>query len=232
MLFLIRVNIMHSYTEENYIKAIFQMIEEKGMKASTNAIAEHMDTAPSSVSDMIRKLSEKNLINYEKYKGVTLTKQGRDIAISIVRKHRLWEVFLVEKLNYKWNEVHDIAEQLEHIQSSDLIDRIEQFLDYPKIDPHGDPIPNHKGEIPALETTRLSEVPMGKNVLMAAIDNHSTSFLEHLDKLGLTLGVEIIIEEIVQFDKSLQIKINQDKSIHISNEVSKNILVTDKELVS
>ena len=219
---------MHSYTEENYLKAIFQMLEEKGIKASTNAIAEHMDTAPSSVSDMIRKLAEKKLIHYEKYRGVTLTEDGRRIAVNIVRKHRLWEVFLVEKLDYKWNEVHDIAEQLEHIQSEDLVDRLEKFLGYPKVDPHGDPIPNYKGEFHVFQTIRLSEASTKEMVVMAGIDNHTTAFLQHLDKLGLGLEMEIGINEIVPFDKSLLITINRDKQVHISHEVAKCILVTVK----
>lgn len=219
---------MPSYTEENYLKAIFQMLEEKGMKASTNAIAEQMNIVPSSVSDMIRKLAEKKLIHYEKYKGVTLTKEGREIAINIVRKHRLWEVFLVEKLDYRWNEVHDIAEQLEHIQSVDLIDRVEKFLGYPKVDPHGDPIPNHKGKFHVFQTTRLSEASTKERVVMAGVDNHTTPFLQYLDKNGLALGCQIVILEITPFDKSLLIAINSDKQMQISHEVAKNILVSAK----
>lgn len=138
---------MNSLTEENYIKAIYKLCEKSADAVSTNAIAEKMHTKAASVSDMLKKLSKKKLINYRKYQGVTLTAKGEKLALAIVRKHRLWELFLVQKLNFKWDEVHDIAEQLEHIQSDELVKRIDKFLDHPKFDPHGDPIPDVNGKL-------------------------------------------------------------------------------------
>lgn len=153
---------MFTYSEENYIKTIFHL-EQKALEGvSTNAIAEQMDTKASSVTDMIKKLSEKGVINYVKYQGVTLTQEGRKTALSIIRKHRLWEVFLVETLDFSWDEVHEIAEQLEHIHSEKLIDRLDKLLDFPKYDPHGDPIPTKDGTFSERDKILLSELTVGE----------------------------------------------------------------------
>src|SRR5690554_7659989 len=138
-------------SEENYLKIIYHLSLNSNSGVSTNAIAHAMESKPSSVTDMVQKLADKNLVAYKKYQGVQLTEKGKEVAMHIVRKHRLWEVFLVEKLGFSWDEVHDIAEQLEHIQSENLIDRLDKFLDFPTEDPHGDPIPNNKGELPKLK---------------------------------------------------------------------------------
>ena len=137
-----------TFSEENYLKTIYHLTTSLSTEISTNAIAEMMETKASSVTDMLKKLAEKDLVHYKKYQGVFLTPKGKLAAKMIVRKHRLWEVFLVEKLDFSWDEVHEVAEQLEHIQSKKLIDKLDQFLEYPSIDPHGDPIPNAKGEWP------------------------------------------------------------------------------------
>ena len=219
---------MTSYTEENYLKAIYKLAEKGEEEISTNAIAESLELKAGSVTDMIKKLSEKGLIQYTKYAGVSLTETGKLTAVKIIRKHRLWEVFLVEKLGFKWDEVHPMAEELEHIKFEELIDRLDSFLGYPKFDPHGDPIPNNKGEFQPFKSIRLSEVATAKPVLMTGIENHTAPFLQHLDKLGLSLGVEILVNEVTDFDQSLQITINAGKQVHISHEVAKNILVSGK----
>jgi DtxR family Mn-dependent transcriptional regulator len=220
---------MVSYTEENYLKAIYKLSETSKEEIPTNAIAESLEVKAGSVTDMLKKLAEKGLIQYTKYTGVTLTAKGEETAIKIVRKHRLWEVFLVEKLGFTWDEVHPMAEELEHINFDVLTDRLDSFLGYPKFDPHGDPIPNREGKLQPSKSIRLSEVTVGKQVCMTGIENHTPSFLQYLDKLGLTLGSDILIKEVAPFDQSLQITISGDKQVYISHEVAKNILVSAKD---
>ncbi len=217
---------MTSFTEENYLKIIYLLCERtNGNEVSTNDLAEQTQTKAASVSDMLRKLAEKNLINYRKYQGVTLTKNGQQIALNIIRKHRLWEVFLVNKLGYGWDEIHDIAEQLEHIDSEDLTNRLDNFLGNPKYDPHGDPIPNSQGLMPSMANLRLSEVGFNKEVVMTGVAVHSPSFLQHLDKLQIKLGSSIKVIELNDFDKSLTIILNNQITLFVSYEVAKNLLV-------
>lgn len=215
---------MHSFTEENYLKAIYKLIEQEGDVVTTNSIAEKMNTKAASVTDMLKKLSDKKLINYQKYQGVTLTLKGEKVALNIIRKHRLWEMFLVEKLDFKWDEVHDVAEQLEHINSDKLVEQIDKFLNYPKVDPHGDPIPDAKGKLNISKSQQLSKFQKNDLCVMTGVVDHTPSFLQYLDRSGLALGCEIKIKEIVEFDHSLQIIINKSRSLFISNEVAKNIL--------
>ncbi|MES2592609.1 MAG: metal-dependent transcriptional regulator [Bacteroidota bacterium] len=219
---------MNSFTEENYLKAIYKLIEQEGETVTTNAIAEKMSTKPASVTDMLKKLADKKLINYQKYQGVTLTSKGEKIALTIIRKHRLWEMFLVEKLDFKWDEVHDVAEQLEHINSDKLIEQIDKFLCYPKVDPHGDPIPDAKGKVNIQKSHLLSKFNKNDVCIMTGVVDHSTAFLQYLDKCGLALGNEIKIKDIVEFDHSLQITINKGSTTFISNDVAKNILAIIK----
>lgn len=219
---------MNSLTEENYIKAIYKLIEADGDTVSTNAIAEKMNTKAASVTDMLKKLHSKKLINYQKYQGVSLTGKGEKVALTIIRKHRLWEMFLVEKLDFKWDEVHDVAEQLEHIDSDKLIEQIDKFLNYPKVDPHGDPIPDAQGKLSITKSQPLSKYNKGETCVMTGVVDHSTAFLQYLDKMEIALGNEIKIKDIVPFDKSLQIIVNKGQGIFISNEVAKNILVKIK----
>jgi DtxR family Mn-dependent transcriptional regulator len=217
---------VNSFTEENYLKAIYKIGEKGNGKITTNAIAEMVNTAPASVTDMLKKLADKKFIRYEKYQGVSLTPTGKKVAVSIIRKHRLWEFFLVEKLNFRWDEVHDIAEQLEHIVSDKLINRLDDFLDSPKTDPHGDPIPDDKGQFHSKKTFPLSETAGNLAVVITGVIDHNPSFLKYLDKSGLLPGKKIIVKEIIEFDKSLNISINASKKIfHISYDVAKNILV-------
>lgn len=179
---------MNSFTEENYLKAIFKLLEKGGKTVSTTAIADRMNTKAATVTDMLKRLAEKKLINYQKYQGVTLTDKGKAIAVSIIRKHRLWEVFLVEKLHFKWDEVHDIAEQMEHINSDELVNRLDGFLNHPKFDPHGDPIPDAKGVFNRKKSLLLAEIAVGETCVMTGVVDHSTSFLQYLDKVGLSIG--------------------------------------------
>lgn len=218
---------MLSYTEENYIKSIYHLSLEGKGEVTTNAISDALSTKPSSVTDMLRKLSEKKVINYRKYQGVSLTEKGRKVALEIIRKHRLWEVFLVEKLKFNWDEVHEIAEQLEHIQSSLLIKRLDEFLGFPRYDPHGDPIPNENGEIKQKVSFPLSDWDINNNSVVVGLKETSPVFLQYLDKTGIYIGAKVKIIERIEFDKSLEIQVDNHKQLIISNEVAKNILITD-----
>lgn len=219
---------MYSYTEENYLKAVYKLSEAAEEAINTNSIAEVLRTKAASVTDMIKKLSDKKLLKYEKYRGVTLTEKGRKVAVEIVRKHRLWEVFLHEKLKFGWDEVHDIAEQLEHIQSAALTDKLEEFLDFPSHDPHGDPIPTKQGEIKKSNFIVLSTLELKQKAHMCGVAEHSPLFLKHLDKIGFTIGSECEIEEVNGFDGSIRLRIEDKKEVFISKEIARNILVKVK----
>jgi DtxR family Mn-dependent transcriptional regulator len=216
---------MNSFTEENYLKTIFHLSEKSDAPVATNSISEVMGNKAASVTDMLRKLAEKGLINYVKYQGVSLTKKGRETAIAIIRKHRLWEVFLVEKLGFKWDEVHDIAEELEHIKAPELVDRLDTFLGHPTHDPHGDPIPNSHGEFQQNEWIILAKMNPGQTGILSGVSEHSTVFLQYLEQQGLLLGTRIKLEEIMAFDGSLKLLINQNQSLSISREAAKNLLM-------
>lgn len=219
---------MNSLTEENYLKAIYKLVSQGTAAVTTNAIAEKMNTKAASVTDMLKKLSDKKLINYEKYYGVKLTAKGEKVALNIIRKHRLWEMFLVEKLEFGWDEVHDVAEQLEHINSEKLVAQIDKFLNYPKVDPHGDPIPDANGKFHVQKSALLSTFKQNEVCMMTGVVDHSAAFLQYLAKVQLTLGCEIKINEVNEFDRSLHIAVGKGKSFFISNDVAKNILVTIK----
>lgn len=218
----------NSFTEENYLKAIFKLQEKSESGVSTNDIALSVNTRAASVTDMLKKLSEKKLINYKKYQGVSLTALGNKTAINIVRKHRLWECFLVDKLNFKWDEVHDIAEELEHIDSVELIERLNTFLGYPEYDPHGDPIPTREGVFNNRKMKILLDMPNNFEGSIAGVSEHSSSFLKHLEKLKIGLGVEVKIIDKNEFDNSLWISLDANKPVVISKEVAKNLLVFKK----
>jgi DtxR family Mn-dependent transcriptional regulator len=215
---------MVTLSEENYLKAIYHLGKQGVNAVSTNAIAEKMDTKASSVTDMIKKLAEKDLVDYIKYQGVSLTKEGRLTAASVIRKHRLWEVFLVEKLHFSWDEVHDVAEQLEHIQSKKLINELDAFLDHPTHDPHGDPIPDKDGNISKTDKIILSQLQAGEHCICIGVNDSSADFLKYLDKHHIALGTPIQIISKEPFDESMTIKVN-DTTINISKVVSNNIYV-------
>ncbi len=215
---------MQSYTEENYLKVIYHLAELSS-PVQTNAVAERMQTKAASVTDMMKKLSEKKLIDYIKYQGVTLTETGKLAAINIIRKHRLWEVFLVDKLNFKWDQVHEVAEELEHIKSALLIERLDEFLDFPKADPHGDPIPDKYGNFTEQTLVKISKLSIGEKGVITGVSEHSAAFLQHLEKLGLTLGKSIEVGEVISFDGSVELNLN-DRKVNISREVAKHILIS------
>jgi len=215
---------MQSFTEENYLKIIYHLSLNTESTVQTNAIAERIQTKAASVTDMIKKLADKQLVDYKKYQGVKLTESGKAAAINIVRRHRLWEVFLVEKLNFKWDEVHDIAEELEHIKSPELIERLDEFLAFPKNDPHGDPIPDKNGKLDKTIFIKLGKLKAGDKGLIMGVSEHSSLFLQHLEKLGLTLGKQIKITEITDFDGSVELNV-ENKQINVSREVAKHILI-------
>lgn len=216
---------MQTLSEENYLKSIYNL-EKQGLKKITpTAIAEALSNNPASVVDMIKKLTEKQLLEYEKAKGVKLTDLGKDVAISVVRKHRLWEVFLLEKLGYGWDEVHDIAEQLEHVHHIDLADRLDKFLGQPQYDPHGDPIPKANGETAITYKTLLAEMEEGKTCRVVAVKDTSTAFLQYLKKLEIGIGTKITLIEKIPFDNSIVIMIGNTVKTTVSKIFAENLLV-------
>lgn len=215
---------MFSLSEENYLKAIFHLERSFPTGVSTNALAEEMSTKASSVTDMIKRLSEKKLVAYKKYQGVKLSKIGREAAVDIIRKHRLWEVFLVNKLGFAWDEVHEVAEQLEHIKSDKLIKELDRFLDFPKRDPHGDPIPDSNGNFAISNKVLLAELNKGESGICIGVKDSSAEFLQYLDKNNIALGQVIDILEKESFDQSMLINLN-GKELKISNVISSNLYI-------
>ena len=217
---------MLSFTEENYLKAIYRLSEGGQKAGSTNEIAESMSTKAASVTDMIKKLSNKNVVSYEKYYGARITKQGKSQALSVIRKHRLWETFLVEKLHFSWDEVHEVAEQLEHIQSPLLIEKLDEFLGYPTADPHGHPIPDKDGKVQDLRLIPLSDSVVGKKPVVRSVKDGSPAFLQYLSKIGIYIGAKITILDKIEFDGSLEVLIDHKSRIFISRDAAENLLVT------
>ena len=217
---------MLSYTEENYLKALLQLTVERSDKpeAGTNELAAHLQVKPATANDMLKRLKEKHLIHYEKYGKSSLTAEGRKHAIEVVRKHRLWETFLFEKLDFSWDEVHEVAEQLEHIQSQKLIDRLDKFLDYPAFDPHGDPIPNAKGELKIPFKKTLNEEVPGHRCRMVGVKDNSATFLRYVDKLGLSINKQIRLLARQPYDELLEIEVNGQKT-SVSPKFADNILI-------
>jgi len=214
-----------TFTEENYLKAIFKITERAVKVASTNAVAQEVNTSAASVTDMLKKLNEKGYINYEKYKGATLSPTGVNVATQLIRKHRLWEVFLHEKLKFPWEQVHDIAEELEHINSDDLITRLDNFLGNPRFDPHGDPIPNAEGKFMLRNQTTLDIVKLGQKVIVVGVSHHTVEFLQYLNQLNVKLGTAFKILAVTSYDKSMTLEKDNTETITLSHEVSKNLLV-------
>lgn len=215
-----------SSTEENYLKAIYHLQQtDVARGVSTSNLSEHLQNKAASVSDMLKRLSDKKLIHYEKYKAVSLTRSGEKLATGIVRKHRLWEVFLMEKLGFRWDEVHELAEQLEHIKSDDLIERLAEFLGHPEFDPHGDPIPNAKGLLPQARFMPLNQMKAKLLCRFSAVGDHSNAFLQHLTSIGLQLGERIRIEERNSYDGSLLISLQNKTKLYLSDKVASNLLV-------
>ncbi len=215
---------MPSHTEENYLKTIYKLAEaEPGQDVSTNRIAAALTTRAASVTDMLRRLAEKELLAYEKYKGVRLTAEGQRLALLTIRKHRLWEVFLVQQLGFSWDEVHDVAEELEHVQSPLLMRRLDAFLSFPTLDPHGAPIPAEDGAVRRPNHRLLAELAVGECGTLAAVKDTSPPFLQYLDKVGLPLGAQVRVLDKVTFDNSLELCVNDERTILISAEVGRNL---------
>ncbi|MFN5418125.1 MAG: metal-dependent transcriptional regulator [Flavobacteriia bacterium] len=221
---------MLSITEENYIKHILSFLLSNGYNqgVGTNELASSLDVKPSSVNVMLKRLRDKELIVYEKYGKIFLSETGKLIGMEIIRKHRLWETFLYEKLDFTWDEVHEVAEQLEHIHSSKLIEKLDKFLDFPAFDPHGDPIPNKKGEIKITPKQLLSEIEVGKKCKMVAVNDNSAVFLKYVQELGIAINNEIKVLSKLSFDESLEISV-EGKKARVSKKFAQNIyVVSDK----
>jgi DtxR family Mn-dependent transcriptional regulator len=215
---------VNTLAEENYLKSIYHL-SLNAASVSTNQIAAVLNTSAASVTDMLKKLAEKQLINYARYQGVSLTPAGEKIAIHIIRKHRLWEYFLVEKLDFKWDEVHEMAEEMEHISSKELIDRLDKFMGYPKYDPHGDPIPDCNGKFKVHELKLVSLILVDEGGVISGVRDHSAAFLQYLEKQQLTIGKKIKVIEIVDYDHSMVLQVERNK-VNISREVANNLLIS------
>jgi DtxR family Mn-dependent transcriptional regulator len=216
---------MISLTEENYLKSIYHLSKAGMESVTTNDLAEAMNTKAASVTDMIKKLSIKEFITYEKYYGVNITSKGKGLALSVIRKHRLWETFLVKKLDFTWDEVHEVAEQLEHIQSVRLIEKLDEFLGFPKVDPHGDPIPDSNGKFKVPQQMALGSLKQGSESIIVAVKDSDSQLLKYLDKIGAHPGKKIKVVDREEYDGSMEVSINGQR-FFISKEVSENILVT------
>lgn len=218
----------YSSSKENYIKAIFHLQQTDGV-VTTNDLAKELDTRPASVTDMLKKLKAQKLLLYEKYQGFRLSTEGKKIALQIIRKHRLWEYFLVEKLRFGWEEVHEIAEELEHITSKQLVDRLDEFLGFPKTDPHGDPIPDSSGKFKVRQHIILSELIPNMAAVVTNIGDQSNEMLELLKHKNISLGTRLEVKKKFTFDRSLELKIKNQPPITISEEVAKNVFVMYEE---
>lgn len=214
----------YSASKENYLKAIFHLQTQDGV-VTTNELAEELQTRAASVTDMLKKLKDQKLLIYEKYRGFKLSAEGRKVAIQIIRKHRLWEYFLVEKLQFGWDEVHEIAEELEHISSKKLIDKLDEYLGFPKTDPHGDPIPDSSGKFERVEQVNLLELPLNQWAEISGVTDQSAEILELLRHKNLAIGTRLEIKKKFSFDNSLEVRIKNQPSVTISVEVAKNIFV-------
>lgn len=213
----------YSVSEENYLKTIYHL-QEDGGTVGTNALAGKLNTKAASVTDMMKKLSAKGLLNYTPYYGFSLSNEGKKIAVSVVRRHRLWEVFLASRLNFDWKEVHSIAEELEHVRSKKLIDKLDEYLGFPQTDPHGDPIPDSKGKILHSQSVPLTELPLHRQAEILQVTNQSGEILEHLREKGLNLGTMVEITKVHAFDRSLEIK-RKNKMITITRELAQHLFV-------
>ena len=213
-----------SVAEENYIKSIYHL-QQSFENVTTNALAEHIKTKPASVTDMLKKLQQKNLLNYNPYKGFRLSKEGNKAALNIIRRHRLWEYFLVNQLQFNWEEVHEVAEQLEHVSSKKLVDKLDAFLNFPKYDPHGDPIPDSNGKINQQQQMPLFELPLNTMAVITSVQNQSSDLLAFLSNRDIHIGTKLEVKQKLSFDNSIEVKIKNKQSFHISEQVANAIQV-------
>ncbi|MCW3116742.1 MAG: iron-dependent repressor [Chitinophagaceae bacterium] len=214
----------YSTSEENYIKTIFHLQVDNDT-VTTNALAHELLTRPASVTDMMKKLKTKKLVQYQPYKGFRLNMEGKKVALSIIRRHRLWEFFLSEKLKFDWDEIHDVAEELEHVSSRKLVDKLDEFLGYPKFDPHGDPIPDVHGKMENFQRVSLSALPFNTLAEVCLVSNQSSGMLEVLRHKNIAIGTKLEVKKKFGFDNSLEIKIRQQAPVTISEQLAKNIFV-------
>jgi DtxR family Mn-dependent transcriptional regulator len=218
----------YSTSEENYIKTIFHL-QQHSDTVTTNALARELKTSAASVTDMMKKLKVKKLLHYEAYRGFKLSIDGRKVALGIIRRHRLWEFFLAEKLKFNWDEVHAIAEELEHVGSKKLIDKLDEYLGHPKFDPHGDPIPDVNGKIESNKQFCITALPLNTSVVVCRVQNQSAEMLDLLKHKKIAIGTNLEIKKKFSYDESLEIKIKQQPAFTISNELAKNIFVKYEE---
>jgi DtxR family Mn-dependent transcriptional regulator len=214
----------YSTSEENYIKAIYHLQSEDG-NVTTNELADSLNTKPASVTDMMKKLKTRKLVHYQPYQGFRLSADGRKVALSIIRRHRLWEFFLSEKLKFNWDEVHEVAEHLEHVSSKKLIDKLDEYLDFPKFDPHGDPIPDTNGKMESNKQASLAEWPLNKPAIVCQVMNQSAELLELLQHKKISIGTRLEIKKRFDYDESVEIKIQKLSPITISGQLAKTIFV-------
>ncbi|MEP7142976.1 MAG: metal-dependent transcriptional regulator [Ferruginibacter sp.] len=213
-----------SVSEENYIKSIYHL-QQQSDTVTTNSLANELQTRPASVTDMLKKLQTKKLLEYEKYRGFRLNATGNKVALNIVRRHRLWEYFLVTKLRFEWDKVHAIAEDLEHVSSIELIQKLDNFLNYPPIDPHGDPIPDMNGKMAVIKQVSIADVPLKKNVTVSSVGNQSPEMLELLNHYHIGIGTALKVNMRFDFDGSAEIKVLKHAACILSEQVAKNIFV-------
>jgi len=212
-------------SEENYLKTIYHLGAMNSGSVLTSQIADRMNTTSASVTDMIKRLSEKNLLDYERYRGVKMTRKGEKMALGVIRRHRLWEVFLTDILNFKWDEVHVLAEELEHVSSDELISRLDTYLGHPRFDPHGDPIPDQSGKLVQASGILLSEMEAGSGVILSGVNDHTSAFLRFLEKKGLKPGVKFTVLERDEFDSSLLIRFTDGNTTFLSHQAAQQILI-------
>lgn len=214
---------MNSLTEENYLKAIFHLIDSEN-QVTVNELSKFLHIKMPSVNSMMKKFADKNWVIYETYKPIKVTDFGRKEAAIIVRKHRLTEMFLVEKMGFGWENVHEIAEQLEHVHSDEFFDKMDEILNYPKVDPHGEPIPDKEGIIINQNLKKLSECKEGDNVILTSVTISTDDFLNYLNQRNLSLGTEILIKKIEKYDASMTIEF-LSKEVILSKMVCEKLLV-------
>ena len=220
---------MTSINTEDYLKAIYGISSGNGDLVSTTFLAEKLDVSKAAASEMAKKLSEKGLIDYTRYKGLRLTDDGETAALKVIRRHRLWELFLMNELGLSWSEVHDEAERLEHQTSEFLINKIDEYLDYPEFDPHGDPIPNSDGKLPELpEFKTLNECEISQKYKIVKVNDSNNELMKYFTRLGLTLNTEIKVLEKLSFDNSVVIKVNGNEYA-LSEKISENLFVVESD---
>ena len=214
-----------SFTEENYIKAIYRLALHSKKGVTTTMLSKQLETKPASITDMLQKLSEKKLVEYKKYYGASLTERGKKVALEVIRKHRLWEAFLVSKLDFNWDEVHEIAEQLEHIQSEKLTNKLDEFLGFPAFDPHGDPIPDANGNFPKRQRVALEICEKGDEVTICAVGDSSAELLRYLDRIGIELNEQYVIKEKEEYDQTMVLRDSNDNTYFLGEKAVKNLWI-------